>query len=365
MKIDKIKEKLRKIFQFIVEWLKYDSWRKFFALLIGIISWSFVHKHLGQAAWETVPGVRVDIKSASEFVVSEEDSVQSINIKLKISGSRKDKPLSNEFSVEIDLNKENLDKKIIETFPYEYTITLSEKHVTRKPQGVSIKSFEPEEIVISLDKYIEKDVKVDVTVQGALKPGLHYTTSAIPEKISISGLFSELKNIETVNTDPLLLSLKNTHDFTTNLDVFNPDSRYFKIRPGNVEVKVTIEDTNTFGSQRFPDIPLRVLSNYNTSLFWQTDLLPKNIEVYLRGPKVSLAAVKKEELEAILDLTKRNLAGSDEIDIQIRGYPRDLEIEWQIPHKITLNLYHVNSALESKNTIEVVEPDDQMKTEIQ
>ncbi len=322
--------------------LRNDIWRKVFALLLGTACWFYIdnmyvrHKSL---QWDTVEEVKVNLRSSPKIFIPEQATTK-VRLKLSVNFSaRAQRFTAGDFRLEIDPLKLPVDDSgQRRSLQQPRRVVLNDQeHVLRKPAGVTILGFDPPEIEIFYDTRDILQKNVHVPVQGNLKKGLRLKMTVTPETISVGGPLSAISSLPFIETEALLLNESMQHDFSTNLKVFNPDSRMLEIFPDYVEVRIGIEDTQSYSRQKFAPVPLGILTRADSGLL-VTSNLPSTVETILHGQISSLEAVDSSRLKAILDLTAYNQPGTYHAAVQIIGMPGDLKAEYINPSACMLTL---------------------------
>ena len=330
--------------QHIWDAIRNDIWRKVFALLLGTACWLYIDnmyvRHKSRQ-WDTIEEVKVNLRSSPKIFIPEQ--VPS-KVRLKISvnfSARSQRFTAGDFRLEIDPLKLPLEGGVQRrSLQHPCRVVLTDKdHVLRKPAGISILGFDPPEVDIYFDTRDILQKNVHVPLQGALKKGLRQKLIVTPETISVSGPLSAISPLLVIETEPLLLNETMQHDFSTKLKVFNPDSRMLEIYPDSVDVRVSIEDTQSYSRQKFTPVPLSILIRPDSGL-QMTSKLPAHVESILHGQISWLEAVERNRLKAILDLTSFSQPGTYHVPVQMIGMPGDLKAEYVNPSAcmVTLSL---------------------------
>jgi YbbR domain-containing protein len=322
--------------------IRHDIWRKVFALLLATICWLYInnmHVRHKSRQWDTIEEVKVDLRGSPKVFIPEQ-LTPKVRLKISVNFSARSKRFTaGDFRLEVDPLKLPLDGGVQRRslrFPYRVTLT-DKEHVLRKPAGVSILGFDPPEVPIYFDTRDILQKNVHVPLQGALKKGLRQKLTVTPETISVTGPLSIIDPLLVIETEPLLLNETMQHDFSTKLKVFNPDSRMLEIYPDSVEVRVSIEDTQSYSRQKFSPVPLGILIRPDSGL-QMTSKLPAHVASILHGQISSLEAVERNRLKAILDLTTFSQPGTYHVPVQIIGMPGDLKAEYINPSACMVTL---------------------------
>lgn len=343
-----LKSKSQRFGQQLWGWLRNDIWRKVFALLLGTICWFYIdNMYVRQKSlqWESIEEVKINLRSSPKIFIPDQPAPK---VRLKISvnfSARSQRFTPGDFRLEINpLKLPSTGDSERRSLQQPCRVVLNDQeHVLRKPAGVTILGFDPPEVEIFFDTREILQKNVHVPLQGTLKKGLRQKLVITPETISVSGPMSTIFPLLVIETEPLLLNEAMQHDFTTKLKVFNPDSRQVVIFPETVEVRVSIQDTQSYSRQKFAPIPLGILTRPDSGLYL-TSKLPVSVEAILHGQIAFLEAVEPAKLMAILDLTAFNQPGTYHAPVQIIGMAGDLKAEYVNPSACMLTLSLLSQA---------------------
>ncbi|MCP4721278.1 MAG: DisA protein [Desulfobacteraceae bacterium] len=203
-------------------------------LAAGLISllcftgiWLSFSKGMETLATKEVPVEFINPDQKMEIISS-----SASNVKLLISGAR---PLINAIKPEQINIKLNLSQSVV---------GMNKLSITRKnillPPGIRLKKIEPQELDITLDTLIEKEVPIQPNWIGKLPRGLVMNeATATPATVQISGGGLVLKNISTIFTEQISLD-KLIESGTTNVAlVLNPASLKLKTKD-TIQIKYFI-----------------------------------------------------------------------------------------------------------------------------
>jgi len=98
------------------------------------------------------------------------------------------------------------------------------------PQGVKLTEIQPTRIPVNLEAVEEKDVDVKVVLSGSLEQRNEvYSANVVPARIRVRGPASYIRQLETIETDPIDLSSRD-RDFVARqipVNVANPNASVF------------------------------------------------------------------------------------------------------------------------------------------
>jgi hypothetical protein len=324
-------------------WLRNDMWRKVLALLLGIACWFYIdkmHVRYKSQQWDSIEDVKINLRGSPKIFIPEQ-SLPKVRLKISVNFSaRSQRFTAGDFRLEIDPSKlpspDSSSWRPSLQQPSRVVLS-NQEHVLRKPAGVSILGFDPPDVEIYYDTRDILQKNVHVPIQGGLKKGYRQKLTVNPVTISVSGPLSMINPLMVIETEPLLLNEKKLNDFSTTLKVFNPDSRVLEVYPKTVEVRVSIEDTQSYSRQKFAPVPLGILIRPDSGLQISSKL-PSSVEAILHGQISSLEAIDRNLLKAILDLTSFNQPGIYHVPVQMIGMPGDLKAEYINPSTFSLTL---------------------------
>jgi YbbR domain-containing protein len=160
------------------------------------------------------------------------------------------------------------------------------------PRGTAVTSISPSQIVLDIDKIVERSLPVHVVMTGTPADGYRIgSTESTPPRVQARAPSKELANLESVDTEALdLTGLAADAD---RVAAITTTGEMMRIEPTEVMVKIGI--TPVIASKDFRGVPVTVR---NTD--FQAVLQPDRINLTIRGAK--------------LDLPKLNLSGAAFVD---------------------------------------------------
>ena len=208
---------------------------------------------------------------------------------------------------------------------------VANKDVTERmklPQGIRTVEIKPDTIVVVLDDKIKKIVPVEPVVTMNFREGYGVVgeIKSIPDSITLTGAKDLLDKIERWQTDPLEFSnLKSD----VNVRVGVSDTMSFGITPFPAAVSVQI-DVQPIAEKSFKGIPVEVNQVPGNRL---VVLIPPKIDIIVRGGIEQVAAVEQKDFSSYIDYKTILLDTTGSIQ-PIVTTPRNIKIVRQYPEQL-------------------------------
>lgn len=140
------------------------------------------------------------------------------------------------------------------------------------PEGITIRSIEPEVLEVKLGPATVREVKVVVPTKGEPGKGLMLSSVQVKTPVKLVGPVDEIESYNTVNTETL--NLREVHpDERRWLKLLPPAGKGFSCIPESVEVAVVLEPEK---ARIFLGVPVKVIA-------------PPTIEVIVEPPEAQIA----------------------------------------------------------------------------
>lgn len=266
---------------------------KLVALVLAVLMWGFVASQRRGENTEirfTTPLVFKNIPNNLEVTRA---PVQAVGVLVGVQRQLSNRVNPNLFQVTIDLSSQ---------LPGALRYSLSEKNVTYNneapPPGVSVLQISPSEVPITLEEAIVKEVPIRPRFFGDLAQGYTIETIRIqPPTAKVQGSRSRLAKLDHIYTRPLdVQDLDSNVEMLVDLDLSN-DVRL--ARNGDSFFHAYIEVTRNVSRLLLRDIPVIV---ENAEYVYKTST--NAVNVYLEGPEEVVQTLSKENVFAVLDLSK-------------------------------------------------------------
>lgn len=304
----------------------YDFWRKLIALCLALLVWKLVDMQLRSVV--PVQQVRVKVKYDARKYYLKEDSFL---VDLEASTPSKMTQLTPElFQIEVTLPTTYEHSGI-------YYLKLRNRHVVKKPLRVNIKTFQPNNLAIPFDVFVQEEAKIRVNTQGKVKSGFEYSATCRPDTVRVVGPSQVVRNISEVSTEPFLLTPDIAKSFSVPLAAIKPHAAV-RVFPSRVTVDVLVENTLSTASQSFTNLSLGVMLPVKSNL--RLAALPEQlITIRLRGLSRSLSGIDSTRLRPFLDLSEATTPRKyPATKVCISGLPMGIEIEEISPASLDVEL---------------------------
>ena len=265
---------------------------KLFAVVMAVVMWGFVATQRRGESTEirfTTPLVFKNIPANMEVV---DIAVQSVSVLVGLDRSVGASVNPSQFQVTIDLE---------DRLPGPVQFILTENDITYNnqpaPPGVNVSQITPRVLLFTLEQSIEKEVVIRPRYFGDTAKG--YTIESIriePPQALLKGARSTLENLNRIYTRPLdIQDLQSDVEMLVGLDL-TPNLRHAKKDSFfQAFIKVT-QNASRLVIREIPVVVENAANPYRTST--------KTVNVFLEGPEEIMQSLTRENVYAVLDLSK-------------------------------------------------------------
>ena len=311
-----------------------DWWRKLFALIFALISFFLINGKIAQN--RTIENVKVEFNLDEKNVVTVLD--ENITAKIVVNttlplGSIK----ADSYRVVVNISPRRDDHK------YRVKVNVGPQNVRKSLFLPSAKTVTLSRESVELDPIIKKSVPIVVPQAGMTRPGFTATTTVNPETVTVEGPSEKLKNLRFVSSENLVLTPETTN-FTCRLLLIPQIDDVRIIGVDSVEVNTNIVDIKEVLTEKFPDVPIRIVNEY-PQLYGVEKMSVKTGWIEVRGLKSIIDAYINSEVMLYIDLGEAKGAGPQ----RLRVYPGNLppkaraEINYS-PDYVDIVLFEMSNA---------------------
>jgi len=161
----------------------------------------------------------------------------------------------------------------------------------------------PPAVTMTLNRMTEKELTVQVEVDGSPAPGLDLRHTVFPQKVRVRGPFRLLQSLSTIPTEPISVEgLRERLRRTVHLqrELPTPDFGAVPIFPARPTVDVILEVAEKHEDKTIERVPVRLAALPDNLAVIQHDV--DEVTVRLRGPKGRLRDIDAQSLVAEIHL---------------------------------------------------------------
>jgi YbbR domain-containing protein len=274
---------------------------KISSIFIAVVIWGWVQN---TQITTTTARVKIDYIWPNELV-RVEDSIQSIILTAEGPQGRISMMDSVDLRLRVDISDgvEGINP-----------IDFSSRSIENLPQGVEIVRISPPLIEVELDKPMTREVPVVANLVGSINDAWEITSTEImPSSVTISGPQSRIKNIVSIQTDPISVDgLSQSKTMPTILSL--PAST---IQSGwNSPIQVKLRLAPLLISKSYSDVPVTVREQSWTSTI-------PTVEVTLKGPQSYMEELSNSDLSILLSSSE--LSGT-ELELQYSNQSNSVQV---------------------------------------
>ncbi|MCC7300015.1 MAG: hypothetical protein IT583_02930 [Verrucomicrobia bacterium] len=282
---------------------------KSLCLVMAFAVWQAIREN---TSFEVVVSAIPVTVTVGEGLAVFDQSTDTVNIRFR--GSRDDIRFisSDQVAVKIDISK-HADR-------LRQTVKFSPRFV-KAPSRAHAVQFDPAEIVVTVDREMERVLPVKAVFEGELQPGIQMERSSCsPATVRVRGAERLLRDLEQVRTVPI--SLAGRYDlFKTHVAV-DSASQPWTATPDRVMVDVSLAERVAFRRIEASEVrPL--LASDDTRV---VKIRPERVAVTLRGAPQRIAELNARDVYTYIDCTE--LTESADYEISVRAdVPPGLQVE--------------------------------------
>ncbi len=235
-------------------------------------------------------------------------------VSIRFRGSREDISYisRDQITVELDIS-ERADR-------LRQTVKLISRYV-KTPSRAHIVGFYPTEIVVTIDREVERLLPIKATFEGSLPEGVQLEKAVCePASVRIRGAEQRLRNLELIRTVPIHLDGR-YNSFKTHVAVA-VKGQPWTASPERVAVQMELVERGE--TRTIENVQVRALLASNNDQ--AVSIRPENVNVILRGSPERIENVAAKDLYAYVDCTGLTTPAEYEMPIRI-DVPDGIQVE--------------------------------------
>lgn len=298
-----------------LSFLLRNFWYKVSSLLLALLIWGIVQ---GEEVMEINTRIKVNFSVANGFMVKDKP-YRNVDAKLRgprvLMGELANRPIEAKIYIPSDQvgNLEiPFDKKYIKDWDDRISITLKNSYIS-----------------VFVDEKLSRQVAVREVLQGAPAEGSIIEKVQIkPEKVTITGLKSEIVKLDEVVTEPIdITGLQQSKTVEAGIILKGFDQKSVS---DNI-VKVSLQVGQSKINKRYSYIPLEVVGSEYAS-----KVSSKTVSIVIQGTPTVISGVTKKQLNAFIEAASL-VPGKYEKEVKVK-IPADTVLIETIPQKVTLTI---------------------------
>jgi YbbR domain-containing protein len=197
------------------------------------------------------------------------------------------------------------------------------------PRGTTVTSVSPSEVILDVDRVVQRDIPVHIDVDGAPASGYEVTSAeAKPATVMAIGPSRYVNTLSQIPTEPLEIKGASA-DVERRVDLENPNPAV-ALTAMRVDAKVNV-------GEKISDREFKAVSVTVRDSDYKFNVAPTRATVTIRGPMLKLQGLDPNSL-AYVD-AKELTPGSHELPLQV-DVPGGMQVVREAPEKVKLRLYH-------------------------
>jgi YbbR domain-containing protein len=197
------------------------------------------------------------------------------------------------------------------------------------PRGTNVTSLTPSQITLDVDRIVERNVPVRLTLSGVVATGYEIKSATVtPATVTIKGPSKDVARIDAVSTEPLVIN-KATADDVGTVDLAALPGKV-KLETEAVTASVSIDPILVEKQFRLIQIAIR-----NSA--YRSRIAPTRVTLTLHGPVLTLAKLDPKGIVYVdADMVP---PGIYDLPVQV-NLPDGVDLVKETPEKVRLFVYH-------------------------
>lgn len=298
-----------------------DKWILMSCLALAFISWQGIKKNTGFEV--LVADIPVTVEAPDGWAVSEK-SVDQVHILFR--GSREDIRYlnSNQLRVVIPIRSPNLEIPVDIRITDQYLIN---------PTGAEVVRISPPELMVRMDRKIEKQVPVKAAYEQTLQDGLELARIQFnPATVEVSGAKLVLDEMNMIYTEPFLLKSR-PGTFKQTVPIAVPEVGRVEVTPSWVNIEYELMERSE--SIEFTNVPVQVISRPEDTR--QITVIPTQIALKIKGAPERVDQLSSSSIVCYVNCTDLKENAAYDLPIQV-DLPAGLQLMDCQPNVIKVNI---------------------------
>lgn len=304
-----------------------DFWRKLFALVLALVTWAGLHKHLQQYRTVTVP---VEVRHGENIVLLDDSEKMQVQLTLELIGSD-----FSEYELADCVRDVHVEMPVQREQKGTWTFSVQQLHA-ECAKGIRISKMQPETVKVDYDTMLEKSVHVTMPADMPLGEKKLMFVKVAPEEVTLHGPSTYLADWHDVSLELFSASDYLQKPFSQYVaKVKNPYHRHVTIRPGKVTVRLR-EETVVEEKKHSLRKQVTVLSGEKAAGARVLGALPV-VEVLLQGTPRQIAELVEHDVFCFVNLSQVPASGEFEFPVLAGGVPTGMKYSLS-PERVLLQV---------------------------
>lgn len=267
--------------------------------------------------------IPVHLEYAEDNIINLDNKINTASVTFEGSPHRIRKLTANQIAVTVTVDRNNLDKGLIE---------LTEKNI-KTPLGIKVKEIHTRKITVNLEILESKKVKIIPVFDSRKKLSENYSvakTSIFPNEVMISGPKSKIKDIKEVYTSPIPLdnTIQDNFKYTAKI---KPIADVATV-PSEVSCEIII--ARNFSKRVITKVPIQILLQKNTNLDFS--MSPAVADVEVSGPSRIIHFLTANDIDVFVNAANITKPGEYVLNVRCASRSNEVKIASVTPIQLTL-----------------------------
>ncbi len=296
--------------QFIIDFIRRDFWRKAVALFLALLLYLAIAPRTSEKREKSFTNVPVKIELPSNLALSNNE-IRRVTVTLSGNEKTLNKIDPATLRIRAAVNADSF-------IPGEpYLLRLYDDNISGVVYGTRVETISPRDLTLDLEPVISKQLPIRPRYDSLSKLPQDYeidNVRFVPAKAVLSGPARVLDSIQEIYTEPIPIDEQLIDSFEYRCTLRVPAGT----RIDRKEVDAQVEVVKALTTHTFRAVPLLIIqSAERTRKFQVTNLEPETVTVVVNGPRGTLARMHSREISASISLDKIDKPGTYNLPVAI------------------------------------------------
>jgi YbbR domain-containing protein len=318
------------LFRWIPGIIRRDFLRKLIALVFAGMLWWNVSQQIGSE--HIIRNVPVVISAPTGIEILDNDTPRRIDVTVRSSQRRINLLQPTDLKVVATIHPSQIQGG------QEALILRLGKDNVQGPAGVAIVGLRPDNLTVNLDRRGTRRLPVRGVVSGALMDNYAYgEVKVLPPEVTVTGPEGTLRQIDEIQTRPVILQRENTSAFETEVELVSP-RRNLHVTPAQVNVQIEIY--RKYETRNLRGVRVGVLQPEGRAAKLVPRFAYDKVDISLRGVKDAIhdPAISEQAIRPFVDLSGIDSPGTYQLPVQLWLGIKDIEAQEIKPDTIEVRM---------------------------
>jgi len=310
--------------------IRRDFLRKAIALVFAVMVWGNVSQQIGSET--TIRNVHVAVSVPPGIEVLDADATRRVDVSVRSSQRRLNLLQPTDFKVVATVLPAQVQGG------QEALVLRLGKDNVQGPAGVAVLGVSPDNLTVNVDRRGTRRLPVRCIVAGSLMDNYAYgEVRVLPAEVTVTGPEGMLREIDGIQTRPVVLQRENTSAFETEVELV-PPQRNLRLTPAQVSVQIEIY--RKYETRNIRGVRVGILQPEARAARLVPRFAYDKVDISLRGVKDAIhdPAISEQSLRPFVDLSGIDTPGTYQLPVQLWLGSKDIEAQEIKPDTIEVRM---------------------------